>query len=500
MNRFLKWLGIIILALVLINFICAAAIFCWMKWTGVKEWHRVQAELRAKGEPLTFAELVPPPPPDSENFFADPMWRQLHELTPHLEKGVRTWGPDKIPDEKLLINQWNTPLSENELGQFQSIFPNEQLSPRILRDQAIRRLAALLEKTSAGNSEKISRLILELAQPATPVLQQIFELSKRPSSFFPIGNQVDVYTSLPHISPLLNIAKLFDARALAETGLSQTDAASQDVKSLQNLSKVLRNEPIIISLMVDEKITNLSLKTLNRGFSRHLWNEEALKTFQHSLCSLDFSRDLTQALRGERASMNATSLVNLYEIGDNEKTPLVVKIGEFFAQEGQKAFFDEFMQNLISFIRTKNTLGFNIHSFPPEVQDSKDHPFQFIRALPTLLNQHGTRNAVKRTIETQTQINQSLIACVLERYYLIHGSYPISLEALVPEYLDMLPLALTTGKQMQYRLIDPQHFLLWCPGWKLETLNGKPGEFSGEGDIVWNQKMPLEARPEAHEK
>lgn len=114
MKKFIKWFGILSLALIFVILASLTLFLGWMKWSGERDWKRVQAELRVKGEPLTFAELVPPPPPDSENFFADPMWRQLHDLTPHKEQGATTWGPDKIPDEKLLINQWNTPLTSEE--------------------------------------------------------------------------------------------------------------------------------------------------------------------------------------------------------------------------------------------------------------------------------------------------------------------------------------------------------------------------------------------------
>jgi hypothetical protein len=43
---------------------------------------------------------------------------------------------------------------------------------------------------------------------------------------------------------------------------------------------------------------------------------------------------------------------------------------------------------------------------------------------------------------------------------------------------------------MHYGLQSDGTFLLWAPDWKLKTLNGKTGEHSGEGDIVWNQPIP----------
>jgi len=53
---------------------------------------------------------------------------------------------------------------------------------------------------------------------------------------------------------------------------------------------------------------------------------------------------------------------------------------------------------------------------------------------------------------------------------------------------------------MNYRLLDDGKFLLWSPGWELRTLGGKPGEFIGEGDIVWNQPLPRMSRETAASK
>lgn len=98
--------------------------------------------------------------------------------------------------------------------------------------------------------------------------------------------------------------------------------------------------------------------------------------------------------------------------------------------------------------------------------------------------------AIEKTVECQTQVDQSLIACALERYRLAHSSYPSSLDQVVPDYLAKLPNSPITGKPMKYSLKPDGTFLLWSPGWNLQSLGGKPGEFFGEGDIVWGQPLP----------
>jgi hypothetical protein len=48
---------------------------------------------------------------------------------------------------------------------------------------------------------------------------------------------------------------------------------------------------------------------------------------------------------------------------------------------------------------------------------------------------------------------------------------------------------------MNYSLKSDGTFSLWSVGWNLKTLNGRPGEYAGNGDIVWNQKISSQEKP-----
>ena len=121
-------------------------------------------------------------------------------------------------------------------------------------------------------------------------------------------------------------------------------------------------------------------------------------------------------------------------------------------------------------------------------------PFHRILYMLVTLANTGVETAFEKTAECQTQVDQSLIACALERYRFAHGSYPASLDTLAPEYLIKRPNSPITGKAMNYSLNADGTFLLWSPGWDLKSLGGKPGEFTGEGDIVWGQPLPKNSR------
>jgi hypothetical protein len=73
-------------------------------------------------------------------------------------------------------------------------------------------------------------------------------------------------------------------------------------------------------------------------------------------------------------------------------------------------------------------------------------------------------------------VDQAVIACALERYYLDHQVYPAKLAALVPGYLDHVPNDVIDGASMRYRLTVDGRYQLYSIGW-----NGK----DDDGAIAW---------------
>ena len=110
MKRFFKWAAIGLGSLILILILLVGVFLGWLTWSGERDWKRAEAELRAKDEKLTFAELVPPMPPDSENFFADPLWAGYSDLVRTNSRGCdgveRQTMTLKVPADQLPIRLW----------------------------------------------------------------------------------------------------------------------------------------------------------------------------------------------------------------------------------------------------------------------------------------------------------------------------------------------------------------------------------------------------------
>jgi hypothetical protein len=94
----------------------------------------------------------------------------------------------------------------------------------------------------------------------------------------------------------------------------------------------------------------------------------------------------------------------------------------------------------------------------------------------------------------QTGINQTTLACALERYRLANGQFPETLDALSPQYLSTIPPDVSIDKPMKYRRTDDGRFQLYSVGWDKKDDGGKvvmnrDGKTADvtRGDWVWPQ-------------
>ena len=86
LKRLFRWAVMAFLGLAVV----AALLYAAIDLIGARDWAKCQAEMKAKGEALTFEELVPPPVPDEQNLAMLPVFREM--------SWDRT-APDKPVDE-----------------------------------------------------------------------------------------------------------------------------------------------------------------------------------------------------------------------------------------------------------------------------------------------------------------------------------------------------------------------------------------------------------------
>jgi hypothetical protein len=514
MKRFLKWAAITVGTLILLLILVLGAFLGWLRWSGEREWKRAEAELRAKGEKLTFAELVPPMPPDSENFYADPLWKDYSDLV----RGKNAHGIDvwltRLDSDQLSISRWRSvPLTPEEKNHLSKLIPGETAIKT-------RREAFSLLKTKLNNEkdpqkqQEIAALLLEVLAPADPVLSRIAKLSERPQAQFPIRYDLGPAAPLPQISAILSLSSNLEEKAVSELISGKPREASADTLTLLRLASVIKNEPLLISYLVRISSAVMSLRPINKGLHDHAWTEADLQHLQELLKNLHLQEDLLLALKGERCFFNQVdpSVIDLQfcgedpfnlSAGSNPLDKLKATLFQFYVRSisaKDKAYQNLWIQRNIESLNAQIGKGWNTASFPisdKEVDDLRSHLIKRRIYMLNAISLPSISRSYQKAAECQTQVDQTLIACALERYRLAHGAYPASIDTLVPEYLAKLPNSPITGKPMNYSLKPDGTFLLWSTGWNLKSLGGKPGEFKGDGDIVWGMPVPMQDRPKA---
>jgi len=507
MKRFFKWAAIILGALILFLILAVGLFIGWLRWSGEREWKQAEAELRAKGEKLTIAELVPPTPPDSENFFADPLWAEYADLVlKKNEKGIDEWGP-RLASEQFQLNKWQSvPLTPEEKDRLSKLKLNGfGIKTRMEAFSLLR--SALQQEKDPQKQKETAALYLNVMTPAEPVLTRIAKLSERPRAQFPIRYDLGLQAPLSQITATLSLSQIISRKAFSELILENNSDAANDTLTLLRLTTLEKNSPLLISFLVRAATVALALQPINEGILRHAWTEADLVSFQGLLRDLNLQDDSLLALKGERTFYNqvdpsfvGAEFANIPADAHFLKR-IEAKLVQFYFRGiflKDKAYHNLWLQRNAESLNSQIGKGWNTASAASsdkEVQNLKNHPIKRWFYMLNVISLPAIWGCTQNAAATQAQVDQSLIACALERYRIAHGSYPASLDALVPEYLAKLPNSPITGKPMNYSLNPVGTFLLWTPGWNLKSLGGKPGKFKGDGDIVWGQALPTKSKP-----
>jgi len=301
MKRFLKWVAIVAGTLFLLIALLAGSLSAWMKLSGERDGKKALGELQAKGEKLDLAQLLPPRPPDAENFYGDPLWLQLADQIPVTKeyKGISyvTLEP-RLPKDHQLINSWKLPLTEQEKQMFLNLVALDE-EPMPDRYHAILKLRQLLrECVDPHRQELIADAIVELLKPSSSLLDSIRNLSTRPSAVFPV-TYIGLQTAFPNIFGVLEFTTLLSAQACADFVFGKTGGAAEDIQTLLRISLLMRYHPSWIQFLVRITVAGQGIKGVNAGIVRHLWSDNDLQQFQKVLSAIDLPRDLPWVFRTE---------------------------------------------------------------------------------------------------------------------------------------------------------------------------------------------------------
>jgi hypothetical protein len=297
---------------------------------------------------------------------------------------------------------------------------------------------------------------------------------------------------LPELNWCRTAALLLQLDARHQLATQNVHEALIDINAMFRLGQGVGQEPLIIGALVSFGIDHLATNTLQQALPA------VTKDTDLSLVHVDDaaseSRVVGRALQGEEAfglsifSDLAGGRITMGELSGghaHDETPmdllvegsggLVVRV---FCMPHDMVAYRQTMVSVRDAVSKPYAEGDAIlaHTGPPDGLLTRI----IVPAFNRFLLQDNL--AVTHHVEAQTAI-------ALTRYRFTHGAFPAKLEALVPDYLDDLPVDPFDGKPLRF-VSKPEKFLIYSIGPDGKDDGGSPyDEKSMTGDIVFS--LPL---------
>jgi hypothetical protein len=399
-----------------------AVIYIEEDWRGNRAWENYKRSLAAKGEVLDWNAYIPSPVPDDQNVFK----------APHMEE----WF--SVPSYR----NWRFPTT-NELAK--SLF-----HPQTTAD--------LTNKNAAANY---------LAWSAQ--FEPEFETMR--AAFIRPFVRLDGDYRQPLTIPVLNLPSMqmvvltLTQRAKCQLLLGEPEKAWQNLTLLLDMGRLVPDKPtgkpMVIhpyAIWAKRGIAMRAGDIIHRGLELHAWQEPQLAVLEDRLKDIDFIGLQAEAFKTVRALETTTSLEFDYQVG--------------FCEDPYTNFWQRVKepQNLFLWLAPRGWIYLWVVHLGEGFQKLAEILGGNRGVLIPAQISHVTtrlpgREALPLLAFNQTMVNETRLACALERYHFVHNEYPESLDTVVPRFIGQVPLDLIGGQPLHYRRKADGNFLLYSVGW-----------------------------------
>jgi hypothetical protein len=332
---------------------------------------------------------------------------------------------------------------------------------------------------------------------------------------------------LPHLAAVKSLAQLLGTRTVFDLHNNDRDAAWTNLMASTHLITAWEPEPAEVSQMVRFGCATIVYGMTWQVLQAGGWSDDRLASLQREWESLELFKGLPEAAAFTRASSVATCqlerqqpmassslIVNQafrssrrgwYLVTDYWRQLRYRHHGTYEDEKGLLLFYRDREVELRRVVQAPSWLEMralpgvtNAVPFQSKYQ-SRMQAMMNIRRLGMTPTGRG-QSLLGRAAETEARRRLIITAIALGRYRARHGSYPATLQDLVPDLLPSPPTDFMDGKPLRYRLTGDGHFVLYSVGLDCVDNGGqmqRPGRrrgsfdypsrfgFSQEANLVW---------------
>jgi hypothetical protein len=474
-------------------------------WRGKRDWENYRREAEARGERFDLASLVPPVP-DEQNFFCAPIVAEALAV-------ARTKNADGVSLHGVnLASRLNFNIYRGDIANWVTNGGNWQKGRLMdLKEwqAAFRRYSETPEaKTNdfpiAAQPQTPAADVLLALSSFNPALEELRQASLRPYARIPLNyeNGFDAAGELlPWLANMKRCAQFLQLRILAELENGQSEPALEDIKLLLRVTDSVREQPFLISHLVRTAMTAINLQPIYEGLAQHRWSDAQLAELEQVLARQDYLADFQFAMRGEKImailSVEKQRITReMKSVDDSAGTNKIVTTSLRWAPSAffygtELAFAQMHQQFIVPLVDLTNRVVVPAalrQALAAGQSQMKHYSYYKVQARMVFPAIAGSVNKFARI---QSQLDLARVACALERFRLAHGSYPATLDALAPQFIEKLPHDLINGQPLHYRRTDGGQFVLYSVGWDEKDDGGqifltKSGVVDQKkGDWVW---------------
>jgi hypothetical protein len=465
---------------------------------GKSAWEKFKRTEEARGEKFDYSAFVPPPVPDDQNFAMTPLLRATFDYI-HTTNGIRwrdtnAWQRLSGIRIDLQAHQSNKKAPDTEDWE-QSALANLDKIANFYRGNT---------NYPQSTGTNAAEVILTALNKFEPDLKELRDAAAaRPFSRFPIeyDNQPTFAILLPHLASVKGIVSMCELRAVAELELHKTDDAFADLQLAFRMSDSVHHDPFLIDHLVRLACLSTTMQGIREGIARHAWSDAQLDGLEKYLASLDLLADYEHTMRSELV-FHIRGLEYLRGLGIKNNTPFDISQTEkslpaFNWMPG--GWYDQNLLVLGEFYRdyllpvmdeTNRLVKPGLTSeMSKSLEQLRVGPYNILAKM--LLPALG--RASLRSSRTQTFVDETRVACALERYRIAHQEVPDSLATLTPRFLPRIPTDLFDGQPLRYKKTGPDAYMIYSLGWNEKDDGGvvalktgtAPKADATEGDWVW---------------
>lgn len=437
-----------------------------------RAWQAFQIELTQKGASLAVAPVLPRPVPDAENFARTPAFQELLA-------GQRTNAA--------------TASLFNQMQGFQiagNLYANPPMGLEWTRQQPtpLSNYVAWINPRArlggATNSAKLADSILQGLESQATQLRALADAAKLPSLQFTTNTAPATLLAgnFAETTFLERLHALYQIRAAAALAAGRTNDAAEDVLTGLRLARLARQLPDFRATLRVQFLLGRTLQPLWEGLAGHHWSEPQLAAFQRDLASFNLLADHTNLI-------HRTTLFYVDDwrrIGTGAqpaRPPAPVNVNYRRDLSWQPSAWR--LDNCIQLYRAAERARARVDVAGERVQG--ENSWEDTSGLPLdtdlmyLFQQAGWWANPAQVSFAQTSVNQAILACALERYFLVQGKYPESVEELIPNWLERIPRDTQRGRPLIYQTSTNNQFIIRGVGQnRNDDRNAKGGD-----DWLW---------------